>query len=309
VTAWADIFDRLLALYEADNTRSGNPVEALILDDWRIFSFTDPGQVREFLISAGFGKHRLLQAGTRAKLRTSSGVRNLFDPLSWASFCDEIKGRNRFFPTESPDLDALDRIIWSSTTTVTPDAQLYRGRIAKNGKFLATGDMGAPPAELARGGRANPSGIPHLYLGLEIETCIHELRASQDSLVAVAGFHVSRDLELLQLVDPPLPDFLDVEDPDAEDQQIARVHDRKYLRLLGKELSQPVRSTDLATEYIPTQYLCELAKSKGLGGVRYGSSANPGGQNLVLFDPFTALCDGDPTHYVITEVRAEWRPA
>ena len=83
----------------------------------------------------------------------------------------------------------------------------------------------------------------------------------------------------------------------------------QVIQRLPADLSQltlHVWSSDQPTDYIPTQYLCELAKSLSLDDVLYSSSLDPGRKNVVLFDTATAVCVTNPVTYQITSLRAEW---
>jgi len=91
-------------------------------------------------------------------------------------------------------------------------------------------------------------------------------------------------------------------------EQIRRVRFHRYLKALGGELRKPIHSSDQPTDYIPTQYLCELAKSIGLDGVLYSSSVDPSGhgRNLVLFDPAIATCDPEIHIASIKALSLDW---
>ena len=65
--------------------------------------------------------------------------------------------------------------------------------------------------------------------------------------------------------------------------------------------------SDHPIDYIPTQYLCELAKSQGLDGVLYLSSHDFNGRNVVLFEGESAACVEPPRLIEVTALKAEWR--
>jgi hypothetical protein len=72
-----------------------------------------------------------------------------------------------------------------------------------------------------------------------------------------------------------------VQDPGAIGQLRA---DLPLLERLGEELTRPVLPSGAAIDYIPSQYLCEFIKNRGLDGVVYRSSVSDG-INLALFNP------------------------
>ena len=53
----------------------------------------------------------------------------------------------------------------------------------------------------------------------------------------------------------------------------------------SRDLSEPVRRNDDPKEYLPCQKLAELLRGCNIDGIRYPSAMNPGGKNVVLFDP------------------------
>lgn len=306
-TAWIDSFTRLFDIYEIVDDE-GAELHLRVQQDWRIFSFDDEDQLKTFLTSAVADSHPLLADGVTVRLRPAADD-NTDHLLSWAQFSDEIRTRNRYFPQTVPDRQTLEHVLLGSVERVEKDVALYRGRVIESSTVPAVAEMGAPPASKAKAGRANPIGIPHLYLSFALETCIYETRVANHTRVAIGTFHAVRDLAVLNLADVEPPDFfdIDIDQTDAVAEQVRRVLFHRYLTALGDELRKPVRATDQPTDYIPTQYLCELAKSLGLDGVLYSSSLHPQGRNLVLFDVDAALCEPEISVVEITSLTAGWR--
>lgn len=303
-TAWMDGLSRLLAVYEADP--SGERLSVRIQEDWALFDLGS-NEADAFLESALGATEPLLGAGVRVRLRSHSDGGSADHAKSWAAFSAEIRTKNRYFPRSVPDEELLSRVLLNSVLQIDEDVQLYRARTCEDTPFTV-GDMGAPPAARATGGRANPVGIPYLYLGYSEQTCIYETRVSKHSRISVAAFRPARRIAVLNLAEIEVPDFFSIPEVESVDDQISQVELYRYLRALSGDLSKPVRASDQPTEYIPTQYLCELAKSLGLDGVIYASSLDPGGRNVVLFDVTAARCVDDPTTYVITSLAAAWMP-
>lgn len=307
-TAWIDSLLRLFAIYEEEiDPAKGRELHVQIQEDWRIFSFTEPELTFRFLTSVfKSDPHPLLLTDVKVRLRIGAGGGSPDHISSWAQFSREIRTRNRYFPQAVPDRKILERVLLESAEAVKQDICLYRGRVMNSRAVPAVAEMGAPPAEKASAGRANPVGIPYLYLAYSVDTCFYETRVANHTYVAVGKFYARRDLVVLNLADIDAPDFFSVEEIESDEEQIARVAFHRYLTALGNELRKPVRSTDQPTDYIPTQYLCELAKSLGLDGVLYASSLDPSGRNLVLFDVESASCT-EVKLLEVTSVLAEWR--
>lgn len=164
--------------------------------------------------------------------------------------------------------------------------------------------MGAPPRRIAGHGRANPAGIPYLYLGSTAETAVSETRPHTGEKACVANFTIRGSLTLLDLRFPRSlvsPFVLTDED------EIGLLRsDIDFLERLGEELTRPILPQGAMIDYVPSQHLCEFIKKCGYPGVIYrGSVSN--GINLALFDP--ALAEADRIRpYVIRQVSVEVLP-
>lgn len=300
-TTWNDSLGRLFAIYEVDtSTAVSNELHVQVQSDWRIFGFGDISKVRSFLISAFPESHPLLQDGIRVRLRVGENPKRADHILSWAKFSEEIRRRNRYFPQTELDNSLLKDALLGSVQSISESTPLYRARVLSSDVHPTCQEMGAPPANKAQAGRANPVGIPYLYLSYEARTCIYETRVANHTQVAIGTFRTLRELKVLNLADIEIPDFFSTDDP------ITTISYYRYLHKLGDELKTPVRRSDQPIDYIPTQYLCELAKSLGLDGVLYPSSLDPSGRNVVLFDVEAALCDANLQIARITSLTADW---
>ena len=160
--------------------------------------------------------------------------------------------------------------------------------------------MGAPPKRLASHGRANPAGIPYLYLGSKPETAAAEVRPHTGEVACVADFTIP-EIQAVDLRNPrKLVSPFILEDASAIGQLRA---DLPFLERLGEELTRPVLPSGAAIDYIPSQYLCEFIKKSGFDGVVYRSSVSDG-INLALFEP-TKATGGAVALYNITRVSVE----
>jgi len=63
------------------------------------------------------------------------------------------------------------------------------------------------------------------------------------------------------------------------------------LEYLSELLSIPINPEEADIEYLPTQYLTEIIRNKGYGGMLFISAMGPG-KNLVLFSPVIARATG-----------------
>ena len=122
---------------------------------------------------------------------------------AWEKLRDELMYRNRFFPDANIDLERLALLL--SPLLLEPDEvpqQWYRARIQAGDTAFAVTAMGAPPKREASHGRANPAGIPYLYLGSTPATAISEIRPHTGETVCVADFATPPDLKLVEPSEP-----------------------------------------------------------------------------------------------------------
>ena len=217
-------------------------------------------------------------------------VRQRFSPIptsdgdrlvEWQDLRDELIYRNRYFPGVDIDLERLEQLL---SHLKIDEAEVpggwYRARIQTGDAAFDISYMGAPPKRTASHGRANPAGIPYLYLASSIDTAISEVRPHTGEIVCVADFSIVGGLSLVDLRRPKktVSPFLFA---DARD--IGRMrNDLPFLERLGEELTRPVVPQSAAIDYTPSQYLCEFIKKCGYDGVVYRSSVS-GGMNLALF--------------------------
>lgn len=298
-SAWTSHLLLLFDLYELaedENQSTASSIEQAVQEDWSIFAL-EVEVARTFLESAVpghefFGPEALVKLKQPPNFTDHSGT--------WNRFSAEIRFTNRFFLREVLDRTFLEQVFRTISEEIGPEEILYRARFLSDNEDPLTADMGAPVPSLARSGRANPVGIPYLYLAHDLDTCIYEARVTNHSLVTVGRFIPQRVLNVVNLADFRHPDFF-------ADDQLSSVNAYRLLSRLSYELSKPVKEADGPLEYIPTQYLCESVKNYGYDGVIYTSSLNKGGKNLVLFDVNSAVCTREIIQYSITSLTAEWQ--
>lgn len=212
----------------------------------------------------------------------------------WEKLRDELRYKNRFFPTTDLDLNALEKLFGSLQLRLKQETtSWYRARIQPDGRVFSEENMGAPPRKLSSSGRANPAGIPYLYLASDKITAISEVRPHTGEIAAVAEFNIDQELSVIDLRNPreTISPFMFL------DNLFSIREDVFFLVQLGIELSQPVLPGYAAIDYTPTQFLCELIKKSGYDGVLYRSSIGAG-TNLALFNPNTGNISSIQTHTI-----------
>ncbi|MCD2156854.1 RES family NAD+ phosphorylase [Rhodococcus cerastii] len=282
MSIWEDAFASLLDNYEKG--WGGLSIEEMLQKDWDLFNL-DSIQIRKFL-SGVFNEHDFLEPGVTIVHKIAPETPNYLDV--WNHYINHVTRVNRFFPPKDLPHNALDplgELILGNSRDVESKTQFYRGRITSNSAALESEEMGKPPFEVTTGGRANPAGIPHLYLAFEKETCAAECRVGLNGYVSIATFVSNSGFKTLDLND------VDSINPFTTEDDLGPIlQARTVLNRLRDDIAIPARSHDSQLDYIATQFLCEYAKNLGLSGVIYPSTLLKNGTNLVLFDDALVDC-------------------
>jgi len=127
-------------------------------------------------------------------------------------------------------------------------------------------------------GRANPKGIPYLYLSTNKETAMSEVRPWLGTNISVGQFKTKKELSLIDCsVLHGKGSVIYFEEPNCEKREYS------VWAHIDEVFSKPVNPNDKTSDYVPTQIIAELFKSKGYDGIVYKSSLATG-FNVVLFD-------------------------
>lgn len=278
-TQLATYFSLLIAIYEPDP--NGRVLVEWLKDNWNMFdhpNMTIPAasNLLAHILSDGAIVHQTFSPSN--KYRSDALDR-------WEKLRDELMYRNRYFPDSQINFDRLRELL-SNLPAIDVPTRWYRARIQSTDAAFLLKDMREPPNRTASHGRANPPGIPYLYLGSTANTAISEIRPHTGELASVATFDLPNDLKYVDLRDPRklVSPFFELED---EDKIGFMSVDLLFLERLGQELTRPVLPQGAAVDYVPSQYLCEFIKKSGYDGVIYRSSVSDG-MNLALFDPAKA---------------------
>jgi hypothetical protein len=289
-----DYFELLSSVYEPDSM--GKPLVEWMKEDWQLF-------LHQRMDSAN--ANRLLSE----ILNDGEIIRQLFSPsatykseglIRWSNLRDELMYRNRYFLDESLDTDRLNELLGHLIADNLPKVW-YRSRIRSGNATYSIAEMGSPPKRIATHGRANPAGIPYLYLGSLPETAVAEVRPHTGEVACVADFSVADQIKAVDLRNPRklVSPFLL-----ADATEIGQLRaDVPFLERLGDELTRPVVPQGAAIDYVPSQYLCEFIKKCKFDGVVYRSAVSSG-INLALFDPLKAAA-GTVSLYNVTRVTVD----
>lgn len=286
-----DHFSSLINIYE--NHPDGKSLAVHLKEDWKLFShpLLDEAHAKELLGDI------LDDGNVVRKTFVLSDTYKSESLALWDHLCQELMYENRYFLNKSLDTDRLGELL-SFLALDEFSKSWYRARIYADDAAFSIDKMGAPPKRLVSHGRANPTGIPYLYLGSKPDTALSEIRPHTGDRACVAEFTLKDNLTLIDLRNPreTVSPFL-LTDPGEMGKMLA---DIPFLERLGYELTRPVLPKSAALDYIPSQYICEFIKKTGFHGVLYSSSVSEG-INLALFDPVNAT-GGDVSIYDIDKV-------
>lgn len=279
-------FSIISAMYTP--VEDGRPLIDLVQQHWMLFSerIGDPASLLLLLFPEGEGKTYAPASGGESFV------------AGWEALRDELKYRNRFFPASAPPSAKIEELL--GLLTVRSDdlpREYFRARIQHGEDDFAAEQLGAPPAKLAKSGRANPDGIPYLYLASDRDTAIAEVRPSVGDRVALARVRPRGEFNIVDLAAPSRsvsPMRLDMDYIEGFHQAM------DFLTMLSLDLSAPA-PPHRVNEYIATQYLCELIKRIGYKGVRYASSLGPG-KNYAIFEAAAFEIVDDVQFVVVSEV-------
>lgn len=283
-----DFLYSLVTIFEYSVT--GVPLYAILQEDWVLFSSHDACRtVLDSII------HSDPSAFARDGI-TDNNTPVVYKPVItdcvavWETLKDDIKNHHRF-TTDLKKLEAAGwRTLLDNQYTLDPDGTFYRARIHyKKTDHFGINDMGARERGDCPAGRANPEGIPYLYLSEEPKTTFFETRVNMHDVVSVGEFKlVSRDpLNVEDLTEIDLNEMEELLDVD-----VMTLAKRKLLiRALSRDMSNPMRRFDSMIEYVPTQFICEYVQlTQNVSGIRFSSSVYSKGTNLVIFNPDLMHC-------------------
>ena len=224
---------------------------------------------------------------------------------SWKSFCRKIQHERRFFfdvpqgADEKHNVDSFfDREGFSPLELLNEIVKLaqefdliqlfsigktfFRARPCVRTQCYQTAEqLGPPPAEMAvQANRMNPPGIPMMYSAETASTAARETRSGS---VTVGKFETEREIRVVDIADlPKIPGIFSGEDRRTRLGLI-------FLHAFAREIARPVERTDrIHIDYIPSQVVTEFIRDtkvagKRIDGIRYPSTVDPSGRNLVLF--------------------------
>lgn len=215
---------------------------------------------------------------------------------SWRSywtFSAAVRRRSRYVK----DAEVEDFLATVLATSVGREEKLPSGTLLWRAQvghdweevYIAEGETDQQPApfppdrmkplpDRAKEGRTNPKGIPQLYLSTGRDIAIAEVRPWLGSLVSVAQFKVLKDVTTMNCTtEDGHRRRIHFQEPGPKERETAVWAD------IDRAFAQPLTIADDIADYVPTQILAELFKSRGFDGIGYRSAFGDG-HNIGLFD-------------------------
>lgn len=278
-----DFFKELLDNFQKSERGSG--ITALIQSNWSFFKDLAIG---DKIINNALNQLNSVFSNCDELVNFSDEIIENVD--YWQKLKEQLKWEKRYLT----DINFLtDDLGWDgffeSKTVIGKEDILYRARLHSNAdsEAFTEENMFCPPKRIAGGGRANPSGIPYLYLSDNEETILYEIRASYLDEITVASFGLADHIEENIVIS----DFTEVPSLYTSNEINKRIKSTLLKKIISRDLSTPMRRYDSDLDYIPTQFICEFIKVfTNVQGIKFRSSLNNVGNNLVLFDQTQLKC-------------------
>lgn len=205
-------------------------------------------------------------------LHADSAMSQFKSPMGYSHFAHSVRRRNRFIRT-ADDRAFLEEVVRTARTRIQEvpvGLELWRAQLGHDWKPACEDDQSRgklphpcppermkPVPEHAAEGRANPKGIPVLYLSTQKEAAMSEVRPWPGSLISCALFCIVRPLKIVDF--SPFSDRVPTAifcgpDPSEREEAVWTDIDRAF--------SEPTVHDDASTAYVPTQLLAELFRDK-----------------------------------------------
>lgn len=278
-----DFFKELFENFQIK--QNGKSLISQIQDNWNLFSDLECG-------------HKILTEAlnkTQSILNNSEEIVDFSEDILeninyWSILKEQLKWDKRYFT----NIDLLTSDLgwdsfFESKTIINDDEKYFRARLHKNPEeeIFPIDEMSSPPAKYATAGRANPIGIPYLYLSDNEETILYEIRASYLDEISVATFTKNEEYngELI------ISDFTESPTLYHPNEVNKKIKSTLLKQLISRDLSKPMRRYDSELDYIPTQFICEFIKIfTNVQGIKFKSSLHDNGSNLVIFNQKIMKC-------------------
>ena len=292
----SDSFDSLIASFT--EIQSGRPFYAVLQDDWKIFNEEYGQQVFATLL-----KERDIDSPINIPVEYSDDIKLAIN--DWSSLKANLINNYRYLSI----MDMNNHIFYDEAfavhaSTIKAGTILFRSRINENGSEVPIhkGFMSAPSKAFAAAGRANPQGIPFLYLSNNVETTFYETRAVFLDNISTGEFRAVKEIKLVDFTKHGSPFDSIYSESGVQNGIISEFITKE----ISSDLSRPMRRHDSVIDYVPTQFICEYIRyTTEAEGIAFKSSLSPNGINYVIFNPAFFECQDNVQVHKINKVTIE----
>lgn len=210
---------------------------------------------------------------------------------AYQKFEREVSRSQRYIRTEDAErfLERVRSTCQSRITNISKGRGFWRAQAGHTWRYIEEIDDEIPAAfhpdrmkplpDRAMEGRANPRGIPVLYLCTNKEAAMSEVRPWLGSMISLGHFETTRDLSIVDCTrDLESKTKIRFNEPPEEERDAA------VWAQINRAFTTPVTRNDDRDEYVATQILAELFKSCGHHGIAYRSAFGESSMNVVLFN-------------------------
>lgn len=270
------LFKFLKNIYEIHPIRRSNDLFYILSFEWGLFEYN----FNNVLI-------KRLCANYEMDVEEYYLIRIDFEHLiiKWHEFRQNIKHEHRFINSLPLEIEALFKEKSKNSKILEKGEIFYRARIGSGDKNVSIPfdanlfDMGMPPLDMVRMGRANPDGIRYLYLANRKETALAEVRPWCGAEVTIGDFELMDNILSMDFSYSSQMSLFKVINSDQSETVMSEI---AFFNNLSDEMSKPISPNESYLEYIPTQFITEVIKSVGYEGMIFNSSLSDG-LNVVLF--------------------------
>lgn len=278
-----DFFKELLENFQPKH--NGKSLISLIQGNWNLFSDLDIGNK---ILNEVINEIDLPFVNSEELVDFSDDI--LENINYWSILKDQLKWERRYFTNIETLTDDLGwDSFFESKTIIKNDKTFYRARLHQNSNedIYPVDQMSSPPREYTLAGRANPIGIPYLYLSDNEETILYEVRSTYLDEISIATFTKNE----IFTDDILISDFTEIPTLYHPNGINKRIKSTLLKQLISRDLSKPMRRYDSEIDYIPTQFICEFIKIfTNVQGIKFRSSLHNIGSNLVIFNQDIMKC-------------------
>lgn len=287
----SDKIIELLQIYESSSLPESKPLKIALRDDWNIFyGGTEVIQTLVLALCDSYPEYNsdnpifsnnviMPQAYEKDYIDQNCVVKG----QNWHLFSEYLKHENRFH-SKYLNGKAFAKFLPAAEKVLNQDEFFYRARIAFNESGFQVDEMYAPPQGKRKQGRINPEEIGVLYLASDVDTALHEVRASKYDYVTIGTFVPVKSVRVVNL------SALSKVSPFLYEDLASVVLNKDVFKEMALEIAKPQRRSDSPLEYLSTQYISEFVKAQGYDGVAYDSTLSKDGYNLAIYDETSFKC-------------------